>query len=159
LLALRRGRERSVGRRATAAWAACTVGWVITLYCHATAALFVLSCSLVALLRIAVEPLQRFRFFVSFCIANVLALLLYSPWLFRLARQVSSFHGAFWAVFPTTERAAAEIGATFFHGEDPWRWLVIGVLALAGTVRLRRQPLVLAALWSLSLLGPGLVLL
>jgi hypothetical protein len=54
--------ERQVGTRATLAWLACTFGWVVTLYCHATAGLFVVACAVVALVRLVVVPVDRLRF-------------------------------------------------------------------------------------------------
>jgi mannosyltransferase len=141
------------------AWVGCSLGWVIALYCQATAALAVLSCSLVALLRILLEPRERLRFLASFTVAGLLAVAAYTPWLFRLGGQVRAVHETFWAVFPSAERVGVELGPSFFFGNDVWRWLLVGCLALAGSYVLRQRPLVLASLWLLSLLGPGLVLL
>jgi mannosyltransferase len=153
-----RGRS-PVGWRATVAWASCTIGWVIALYCHATAALFVMSCWVVALVRVVMVPAERLPFAKSFLVANALALLGYLPWVFRLTRQVREFKGSFWATFPTTERMAAEVGLSLFYGNTAWRWLLVGVLALFGSYALRRNVLMVVSLWLLAVLGPGLALL
>jgi hypothetical protein len=158
LLGFRRGARRP-SRKATLAWLACSVGWAIALYCHATAALFVLSCSVVALVRIVARPAERFRFLASFCIANVLTLLAFVPWLLRLMRQVQVFKETFWAPFPGAGRMAVEFGTVFFYGKSPLRVLFVVLLAIAGTYAIRKKPLTLASLWLLSLLGPGLVVL
>jgi hypothetical protein len=129
------------------------------LYAHATAALFVLSCAFVALLHAVLEPRERLRFFASYAIASLLTLMAYAPWLFRVTGQVRSFAGGFWATFPTTTRMAAELGPSFLFGHSPWRWLVVALLALGGSYVLRFRPRVLASLWLLTVLGPGLVLL
>jgi mannosyltransferase len=158
---LRFGRRSSEPKdpRATLAWVACTVGWILTVYSHATGVLFALSCSVVAAVRVAVVPLGRWRFAASFAIAGLLALLVYLPWLLHLAGQVKAFKGGFWAVFPNTKRLAEELGPVFFFGRSLWRFIVIFALALVGTRALRHKPLVLASLWILTLLGPGLLLL
>jgi hypothetical protein len=152
-------RERRVGAPATLAWLACSFGWIVALYSHATGALFVLSCSVVALARIALCPVDRGRFLASFGIANLVALVAFAPWLVRLVGQMGKFKQSFWATFPTLERIQRDAGDAFFFGSQPWRWVVVGVVALVGTYALRRKPLVAASLWLLSLLGPGLLLL
>jgi 4-amino-4-deoxy-L-arabinose transferase-like glycosyltransferase len=150
--------DRQVGTRATLAWLGCTFGWVVSLYCHATAGLFVVACAVVALVRLAVVPGDRVRFFVSYSVANLLALLVYLPWLLRLAGQVRRFKEKFWAVFPSSERIVSETTLALFLGGQVWRWLLVLALALLGSYVLRKKPLVLASLWLFSLLGPGLVL-
>jgi hypothetical protein len=114
-------RERRVGAPATLAWLACSFGWIVALYSHATGALFVLSCSVVALARIALCPVDRGRFLASFGIANLVALVAFAPWLVRLVGQVGKFKQSFWATFPTLERIQRDAGDAFFFGSQPRR--------------------------------------
>jgi mannosyltransferase len=143
----------------TLAWLACSFGWVLVLYLHGTGVLFVLACSVVALVRLVASPVDRLRFAASYTVANLLSLLAFGPWLVRLFGQAEAVKDKYWAVFPTPARGAYEIGTAFLFGNDPWRWVVVIALAVAGSYTLRRQRLLVASLWSLALLGPTLLLL
>jgi mannosyltransferase len=146
-------------RWSTLAWLGCSLGWLITLYSHATGVFFILACALVTLVRVVALRVDRVRLVASYTAASFVSLVGYGPWLFRLFRQAESFKGRFWAVFPTPTRLANEVGAALGFGAEPWRWALLIALALAGSYALRRRPLPLAWLWLLALLGPGLVLL
>jgi mannosyltransferase len=153
-------RERPpVGWKAAVAWSSCTIGWVIALYCHATAALFILSCWVVALVRVLMIPTERPRFVASFLVANALAFLAYLPWVFRLMLQVGAFKDTFWAKFPTLDRVTIEVGLSLLYGTSAFRWALVLLLAIFGSYTLRRNPVLVISLWLFAVLGPGLTLL
>ena len=150
----------SASPNARRAWIAFVVGAIVALYCHATAVMFVTACSVVALVFLAVRRAERRGFFVNWVLANVIVLVAFGPWLPRLLGQTNKLMGSdFWLADPTTDSVFASLRSTFLFGD---RSLVLtiflGVFALVGTFALRKSPLVLAALWLLTILGPGLLL-
>jgi uncharacterized membrane protein len=158
-----RPRGTSEAPRATAppaakrAWIAFIIGAVVSLYCHATAVLFVVSCSVVAVLFLIVRREERWGFFVNWVIANVVVLIAFGPWIPSLFGQTDAMvEKGFWLADPTSDSVLTQLRSTFGFG----KWLVPFVLsALLGSFALRRSPLLLASLWLLALLGPGLLLL
>lgn len=143
------------------AWVAFVVGAIIALYCHATAVLFVVACSVVALLFLLVRSGERRGFFVNWVLANVIVLLAFGPWIPSLFGQTDAMvEKGFWLADPTSGGVLSSLRSTFLFGNrsDPLAILVC-VFALAGSFALRRSPLALASLWLLSALGPGLLLL
>ncbi len=143
------------------AWIAFVVGAIVSLYCHATAVLFVVACSVVALLFLAVRREERRGFFVNWVIANVLVLVAFGPWLPSLFGQTDALvDKGFWLADPTGDTVMSSLRSTFLFGN---RSLALAGLVIAasllGSFALRRSPLVLASLWLLTLLGPGLLLI
>jgi len=142
------------------AWLAFWFGAVVTLYSHATAALFIVACSLVALVFIAVRPRQRRDFFVNWVIANLAVLLGFSLWLTQFTEQTAVVAGGgFWMKYPTLRDVQVALRLILLSYPVPWVWALILALTLRGSFALRKKPLLLAALWMFSVLGPGLLLL
>ena len=152
--------SRAEHRGALVAWSSVLAGCIVALYCHATAVLFVTACSIVALSFIAFRP-ERRGFLVNWIIVNVFVMVAFMPWLPSLFTQTEEMNRrGFWIPEPSFGRVFSAVRAVLLLG---WRWpwlsAFIFAFALVGSYALRKKPLVLAALWSFTLLCPGLLLL
>jgi hypothetical protein len=142
------------------AWAAFTLGSVVTLYCHATAVLYLAACSLVALVFLAFRAPERRSFLLNWVIANLAALVAFGPWLPLLLQQTAVVgEEGFWVRYPSMVTVLKALKTVYLFGPSNWTAILIAALAAAGTFELRKKPLVLTALWLLTLLGPALLLL
>jgi len=161
LWGLTNSRERSTfPRGARNAWLAFIAGTTLTFYCHGTAAVFAMACSLVALVFVVVRPRERRGFIVNWVLANGAVILAFSPWLFELIEQTEVVaNGGFWLGYPSGYTILRSLRLIFMFGKDPVMWSLVLALGVLGTVALRNKPLVLAALWMFTLLGPALLLL
>jgi len=158
---LTRPHERGQFPRGTRnAWLAFVAGMTVAYYCHGTAAVFAMACSLVALVFVIARPRERRGFIVNWTLANGLALLAFSPWLFDLFEQTEVVaNGGFWLGYPSGATILRSIRLVYLFGKEPAMWVIILTLAVFGSIALRKKPLVLAALWLFTLLGPALLLL
>jgi 4-amino-4-deoxy-L-arabinose transferase-like glycosyltransferase len=145
-------------RAARMAWLAFVAGAVVSLYSHGTATLFLVACSCVALLFIAVRPLERRTFFSNWVIANLIVLAAFSPWLIQLFEQATVVGQKFWLPMPSNEAIIKAVRRVYLWGDVPWLWVLILALATAGSFALRKSPLSVLSLWMFALLGPVLLL-
>jgi hypothetical protein len=143
------------------AWSAIVVGEIVALYCHATAVLFFVACSIVALLFVAFRP-ERKGFAFNWIVVNAVVLLVFLPWLPSLFSQSQDIVSrGFWITEPTFGRAVHTVREVVLFGgwRFPWLSWIVLAWALLGCFALRKKPLTLAVLLSFTLLGPGLLLL
>jgi hypothetical protein len=125
---------------------------------RAEAVLFVVSCSVVAVLFLIVRKQERWGFFVNWVIANVVVLIVFGPWIPSLFGQTDAIvEKGFWLADPTSDSVLSSLRSTFGFGKSLAPFVLAS--ALLGSFALRRSPLLLASLWLLALLGPGLLLL
>ncbi len=147
-------------RQARRAWLLLAFGLLLALYSHGTSALFVISCSAVALAFIVARSEERWRFALNYLLTNVVVIVAFMPWLWHLVRQIGVVvHMKPWISHPTQRIVWRYVEWVFLFGHGLWLNVVVLALALLGSFALRRQALALVSLWVLTLLGPGLVLL
>lgn len=142
------------------AWGAFVVGTTLALYAHNTAVFFVVSAGAVALLRGLSLAAGRLRFIAHWTAANLVVLLLWSPWIKYLLQQTRRIREHFWAKYPGPAEMRDVFGEMYLYDQRnlPVVAMALGLTALS-VWALRRQRVLLASLLLLTLLTPALVLL
>lgn len=153
--------DRGTIRRGRLAWGAWVLGVLLALYMHNTSALYLVASSAATLGLLIADPSVRWRFFWHWVAANVLVLLLWTPWLPSLFSQLgtSRFQHREWGGAPTLGKVLGESARLFLGSNSlPLRVIVAG-MALHGIWTLRRRPALISGLLLLSLASPLLIAL
>lgn len=142
------------------AWLAFILGTALGLYAHNTVVFFVFTASCVAALGALCVPTGRLRWLRNWTVANLLLLLLWSPWISYLLQQTKRIRERFWAKFPSPGKIEEILRDLYLFGsEHPAAVWAAGALTLLSLWALRRQRVLAGSLLLLVALTPALVLL
>jgi mannosyltransferase len=147
-------RELRMGR---VAWVLWGFGTALALWLHNTSPLFLTASSYATLVLLLLDRSVRKRMFWHWVVANLVVLLLWSPWWPSLLRQLQdrSFAGNDFSNPPSARQLWSGVRDLMLGGSNDVINGLMLALVLLGAFELRRRPVILLALLLLSLSAPG----